>query len=148
MWASISRIANSENREAADLARRLRERKLYKALDINIECPALPGEQLEQTEERRQREIMRIESALSSENNALVLKDAGSINIYGEFGAEQAQTHKMLSIRLRSGSTHEITELSPTIRTLSKKEQSSVFIFRTTDCATKHEWEEHNDGFR
>jgi hypothetical protein len=61
--------------------------------------------------------------------------DEGEISIYGEIGADQAKTHKMLSIRLRDGTTREITELSPLIRALGKKRAVVRFYF--SDDATR-----------
>jgi hypothetical protein len=113
VWAAIGRIASGEDDKARDLARRLRDRRLYKALDINTDFPVSRGESLEATEERRQREILRLEELLRPEIGKTVLMDEGEISIYGEIGADQAKTHKMLSIRLRDGTTREITELSP-----------------------------------
>jgi HD superfamily phosphohydrolase len=129
VWAMISRVAQSADQAAGDLARRLRDRRLYKALDIDTECPALPGEDAEQTEERRQREILRLEDLLGAEIGRTVLVDSSQISIYGEIGADQAKTHKMLSIRLRDGSTREITELSSLIRALGKKREIVRFYF-------------------
>jgi len=113
VWAAINKIAGSADEAASDLAHRLQERRLYKALDIDTECPALPSEEPNRTEERRQREILRLETLLESKIGTSVLVDSSDISIYGEIGADQAKTHKMLSIRLRDGSTREITELSP-----------------------------------
>jgi HD superfamily phosphohydrolase len=129
VWAAIGRIAEGQEGDARDLALRLRERRLYKALDINTEYPALPGEEFEDTETRRQREILRIEEKLKEKIGATVLFDAAPISIYGEIGADQAKAHKMVSIRLRDGSTREITELSPIIRTLSRKRTIVRFYF-------------------
>lgn len=66
---------------------------------------------------------------LKPEIGTTVLVDESEISIYGEIGADQAKTHKMLSIRLRDGSTREITELSPLIRTLGKKRAVVRFYF-------------------
>lgn len=129
IWAAIGRIAGGEDDKARDLAGRLRDRRLYKALDINTECPALRGESPDATEERRQREILRLEELLKAEIGKTVLIDEGEISIYGEIGADQAKTHKMLSIRLRDGSSREITELSSLIRTLGKKRAVVRFYF-------------------
>jgi hypothetical protein len=129
VWAAIGRIANAGDARAGDLASRLRDRRLYKAVDVNTECPALRGENPDVTEERRQREILRLETLLKPEIGTTVLVDESEISIYGEIGADQAKTHKMLSIRLRDGSTREITELSPLIRTLGKKRAVVRFYF-------------------
>ena len=127
--ATIDRIARSGDNSAADLARRLRERRLFKALDIDKECQILPGEELEETEKRRQREVLRIEAELGDQIGKTVLKDSAPISVYGEVGADQARTHEMISIKLRDGTTREITELSPTIRTLTERRTIIRFFF-------------------
>ena len=137
VWTAIGRIAESGDREAAALARGLRERRLYKALDVDTVWPAKPGETLETTDKRRQEEILRIDSAIKDQLGKTVLKDEGPISIYGEIGADEAKTHKMLSIQLRDGTTREITQLSPTIRTLSQKRTLVRFYFRDAAARDK-----------
>jgi HD superfamily phosphohydrolase len=137
VWAAVGRIAQGMDKGARDLAERLRDRRLYKALDVNAEYPALPGEDVDQTEERRQREIVRIEGQLKCMGRETVLTDSASIGIYGEIGADQARTHNMLAIRLRDGSTREITELSQMIRTLSKKRTIVRFYFPDDEMREK-----------
>jgi HD superfamily phosphohydrolase len=129
VWSAFARIADCKDQAARDLAQRLRDRRPCKVLDINTAYPATPGEEPEQAEERRQREIVRIEQEFQAKLGRTVFKDAAPIGIYGEIGADQTKTHKMLSIRLRDGSTREITILSPTIRTLSKKRTIVRFYF-------------------
>jgi uncharacterized protein len=118
VWVSIARIAGGKNQTAAALARRLRDRRLLKALDINTVVPVIPGEEPSITEERRQRAIVKIEARFGSGLNQTIFKDAEKLDVYGEIGADEAKQHKKLSIMLRDGSTQEITQLSPTIRTL------------------------------
>jgi uncharacterized protein len=133
VWTAIGRISECDDADTAELARRLRERRLYKALDINTECPVLPGEEPSQTEERRLREIRRVEERLTEALRKVILEDREFISIYGEIGADQAKTHKMLSILLKDGTTtREITVLSPTIRILSKPRSLTRFYFPTT----------------
>jgi HD superfamily phosphohydrolase len=129
VWSAFARIADCADRDARDFAQRLRDRHPCKALDINAAYPARPGEEPEQVEERRQREILRIEQEFQAKLGHTVFKDTAPISIYGEIGADQTKTHKMLSIQLRDRSTREITELSPTIRTLSKKRTIVRFYF-------------------
>ena len=129
IWSSLARIADGADATARDLAQRLRGRHPFKVLDINTEYPARIDEELEQTETRRQREILRIEDQFRTELDKSVFKDSAPISIYGEIGADQTKTHKMLSIQLRDSSTREITKLSPTIRTLSKKRTIVRFYF-------------------
>jgi hypothetical protein len=131
VWATISRIARGGDPETANLAVRLLERRIYKALDINAECPVLPEEEPERTEARRRREIQRVEDELAGPAAGAVLKDEGSISIYGEIGLDQTKAHKMLSIRLKDDTTREITVLSPTIRTLRTPRALVRFYFPT-----------------
>jgi hypothetical protein len=98
-------------------------------MDIDRAYPAGPGEEPEHAEMRRQREILRIEEQFQRQLGKSVFKDSAAISIYGEIGADQTKTHKMLSIRLRDGSTREITKLSSTIRALSKKRTIVRFYF-------------------
>jgi HD superfamily phosphohydrolase len=118
LWASIGRIAEGNNQVAATLARRLRDRRLWKSLDINTKFPVIPGEDAVATEERRQREIANIEAGFGAALHKTIFKDAEKLDVYGEIGADEAKQHKKLSIMLSDGSTREITQLSPTIRTL------------------------------
>jgi HD superfamily phosphohydrolase len=119
VWTAIARIANGKNEKAASLASRLRDRRLLKALDVGLEFPVMPGELPDQTEERRQREIVKIEERFGSALHDTIFKDAEKLDLYGEIGADEAKRHKKLSIQLRDKTTREITQLSPTIKTLS-----------------------------
>ena len=118
VWTAVSRIANGKNDKAADLSRRLRDRRLLKALDVNSEFSVNPEEPLHETEARRQREIMKIEERFGEKLGDTILKDAEKLDVYGEIGADEAKRHKKLTILLRDGSPREITQLSPTIKTL------------------------------
>ena len=118
VWSSIARIAERGDKRSKELAQRLSERRLLKALDINSEFPVEPNERPDVTEERRQRAIAEIETRFGADLNATVLKDAEKLDVYGEVGSDDAKKHKRLSILLRSGETREITQLSPTIRAL------------------------------
>ena len=137
VWSAIARVADSKDKAASDLARRLRERRLYKALDINAECPIVPGEEPDQTEERRQREILRVQTEFGDQIGRTVLIDSARIGIYGEIGADQARTHNMLAIQLRDGTTREITQLSPTVRALGKERTIVRFYFRDEGMRAK-----------
>lgn len=117
-WASISRIAKGRNGSAAELARQIMERRLLKAFDVNSEFPVKPDESLEETETRRQREIVEIEKRIGSALGVSVFKDSAKLNVYGEFGGDEAKKHKKLRIILKDGSVREIHQISPTIKTL------------------------------
>jgi hypothetical protein len=118
VWAAIARIATGPNACAAQMAKRLLERRLLKAFDINSQFPVNPDESLEETEKRRHSEIIAIEQRIGAELGVSIFKDAEKLDVYGEIGGDDAKKHKKISILLRDGSTREITQLSPTIRTL------------------------------
>ncbi len=118
VWTSIARIADGKNTRAGELARRLLNRRLLKALDVNVEFPVEPDETLDQTEARRQNVIADIEKRFAKAPNEMVLKDVSKLDVYGEIGSDEAKQHKKISILLRNGTTREITQLSPTIKTL------------------------------
>lgn len=129
VWSAIGRIARGRDRVARGLATRLRDRQVYKALDIDAECPVLPGETAEATEKRRLTAIRCVETALQALPPGTVLSDEAPVSIYGEIGGDTAKTHKMLSILLHDGTTREITQLSPTIRALARKRSITRFYF-------------------
>lgn len=118
VWAAVACMAKGGDLPASDFARRLRDRRLLKAFDVNSEFPVKPGETFERTEARRQREIAKIEKRIGKEFDATIFKDAEKLDVYGEIGADEAKRHKKLSILLKDGTTREITQLSPTIKTL------------------------------
>jgi hypothetical protein len=118
VWTSISCIARGSDPSASELARRLLERRLLKSFDVNSEFPVEPGEKLEETERRRQAKIAEIEGRIGAELEKSVFKDAPKLNVYGEFGGDEAKKHKKLRVRLKDGAIREIHQLSPTINTL------------------------------
>jgi uncharacterized protein len=129
VWTAIGCMARGGDPSARELACRLRERRLYKALDINTVCPIRPDESADETDERRQREILRIQEKLGERSSLPFLIDSAPIGIYGEIGEDEARTHNMLAIRLHDGSTREITQVSPTIRALGKRRRIVRFYF-------------------
>lgn len=131
VWASIARMVGGKDGEVADLARRFRERNLYKAIDINREFPIEPGETLDEVDLRRQTKMDQLEKAIGKRSlGKAVLKDSEPISIYGEVGGDEARRHKKLAIRLSDGKTREITQLSPAIRALIGKRSIVRYYFK------------------
>ncbi len=130
VWTSIQKLTSSADREIADLARRLRERRLYKVIDVNSRFPILPNENLDDAEKRRQIHIAKIDDLVSKAPEQTVIKDSEPINVYGEVGGDEAKRHKKLSILIADGTTREITQLSPAIRSLVGKRSIVRYFFK------------------
>jgi hypothetical protein len=130
VWTSIARVADGSDHYPADLACRLRERRLYKCLDVDSEYPADPGEQPEATEERRVKVITTLDERLADILGKTVFKDISPISAYGEVGAEHTKTHKMLAIKMKHGPPREITQLAPTIKAIVRKRSIVRYYFR------------------
>jgi HD superfamily phosphohydrolase len=110
IWASLERFSEARDGFIRDIARRLRNRVLFKSLDIE----GVFGE----SAEPQRRAIRRIERDYASEMNRTVLRDRATITAYGIIGADDAEAQKRLMIRTSNG-LREITELSPAIRALA-----------------------------
>lgn len=131
IWAAFARIARSSDKAAADLARRLRERDLYKAIDINREFPIAPGEENEDVAQRRQQKMQQLEKLVGKKAlGKTVLRDSEPISVYGEVGGDEEKRHKKLSIMLSGNGTREITQLSPSIRALIGKRSIVRYYFK------------------
>lgn len=131
-WALITRLSSCSDREASELASRIRDRRLLKCIDINSLHPIQPGEDMEALANRRQVIMNKIEENISKSMGKTVFKDSEPISVYGEVGGDDAKKHKKLSIKLKDGTTREITQLSPAIRTLVGK-RSIVRYFCGSD---------------
>lgn len=130
LWGAIARIAQCDDAEASELGRRLRSRKLYKCLDIETLFPVIPGEDAESTDNRRVREIAKIDGLVKRRIGGAVLKDVSPISAYGEVGADNTKRHKMLSILMGDRTTREITQLAPAIRGIVKKRSIVRYYFK------------------
>ena len=131
VWASIARMVKAKDGEVSELARRLRERDLYKAIDVNREFPILPGETFEAAEQRRQEKMEKLEKVVGKKAlGKTVLRDSEPISVYGEVGGDEAKRHKKLSIMLAGNGTREITQLSPSIHALIGKRSIVRYYFK------------------
>ena len=131
MWAAIARVAKSTDEEAADLARRLRDRDFYKVIDINREFPIRRGEDMATAEKRRQKKMQDLEESVGEKAlGKTVLRDSEPISVYGEVGGDEEKRHKKLSILLSGNGTLEITQLSPSIRALVGKRSIVRYYFK------------------
>ena len=118
---SLERMQQGDDPAIADLAGRLRERRLYKTLDIG-RFGSNPG-----TQRRAARRIdQEFEAKLQS---GRVIKDErASVGIYTPIGGDEDKMHNKLHI-LDAGKPREITEMSKMIETLASKRQFTRYYF-------------------
>jgi HD superfamily phosphohydrolase len=118
---SLAALSRAEDPVISDIATRLRNRSLYKMLDL-----AEFGED-QGTQRGKLRRIRRLfEDKIATEK---VLVDEGaSIGIYGEIGGDKERMHKKLHV-LDGGVPTEISKLSPLIGALVEKKQFTRMYF-------------------
>ena len=118
---SLAALSHAEDPIISDIATRLRNRSLYKTLDL-----AEFGED-QGTQRAKLRRIRRLfEDKIATEK---VLVDEGaSIGIYGEIGGDEERMHKKLHV-LDGGVPTEISKLSPLIGALVDKKQFTRVYF-------------------
>lgn len=118
---SLDALSQAGDPVIADTANRLKERRLYKTLDI-ADFGGDPG---------RQRSMLRrIENQFKVHisNETVMLDDKAAIGIYTEIGGDEEKTHKKLHI-LDADKPVEISKLSKLIETLMNKKQFTRLYF-------------------
>lgn len=105
----------------SDTAARLRERRLYKSLDLN-EFGEDGGNQ------RSALRKIRAEFGKMIDAEDILLDDGASVGIYSEIGGDDDLMHKKVHI-LERGQPTEISKLSPLITALSTKRQFTRLYF-------------------
>ncbi len=121
---AIERMTSASDQSIAELARRLRDRELYKTLDLGW---------FGYDAGRQRREARRIDRdfAKGLENGRVIKDEGAAIGIYTQIGGDDDKTHKKLHI-LDAGGPREITELSVVVRELAeKKRQFTRYYFET-----------------
>ncbi len=110
IWGGVERFSDARDPYVREMSNQLRNRRLFKALDIETTFPEFA--------ERQRRAIRQIEQMFAGELGRTVLKDRTAISIYGVVGADDAQAQKRLMILTANG-LREITELSRAVDALS-----------------------------
>lgn len=119
--AAFERMTSAEDELIRALATRLRDRKLYKTLDVRT-FGADEGVQSKMI--RRIDELFKHEIASGS-----VIKDEdASVTIYTQIGGDEDRMHKKLHI-LDARGPREIVELSSVIKELAKKQRFVRYYF-------------------
>ena len=121
VFGSLGAMSQAGDAAVAEIATRLRERRLYKTLDI-AEFGGDAG-----TQRGRLRRI-RKKFAVQLEEEAVMLDENASVGIYAEIGGDEERMHKKLHILDGTGLV-EISNLSPLIRALETKKQFTRLYF-------------------
>ena len=128
IWGILEAFSSANDEYVRNLSKRLRDRVLFKALDIETEFP--------ESAERQRRAIRRIERAYADELGRTVFKDTARVSIYGAVGADDAEAQKRLMILTTNG-LREITELSPVVEALSGGRGRTFTRFFFSDAAAR-----------
>ncbi len=121
IFGALESMAEASDPVIKDMASRLRERNLYKTLDL-----AEFGDDSGRQAHRRRRIEKQFAAQLSE--GTVILDDKAAIGIYAEIGGDEDRMHKKLHI-LDGNAPKEISVLSPLIKTLEKKKQFTRFYF-------------------
>lgn len=121
LLAALEPMSRAPDAAVADLASRLRTRRLYKTLDLRS---------FGQDEGRQNSRARAIDSAVrANEFTGVVDKDEGAkVGIYTQIGGDDERTHKKLHV-LDAGVPREITLLSSLIGSLPKSQQFTRYFF-------------------
>src|SRR5690625_1574313 len=118
---SIERMTMASDPKYKELATRLRERRLYKTLDLG----AVFGRDMG----RQRMAARRIDKLFEESMGDSVLKDDGAaVGIYAEIGGDDEREHKKLHI-LDGDRPVEISQLSEIIRALGEKKRFTRYYF-------------------
>ncbi|HEV7283211.1 MAG TPA: HD domain-containing protein [Kaistia sp.] len=122
---SLDTLSKAEDTVVAEVATRLKERRLYKTLDI-----AEFGED----SGRQRSQLRRIKKEFKDQIEAetVMLDDKAAIGIYAEIGGDEEKMHKKLHI-LDANNPVEISKLSDLVHVLEPKKQYTRLFFATKE---------------
>jgi hypothetical protein len=121
VMGAVELMTRAADPAVVDLASRLRERRLYKTLDLRA---------FGHDEGRQRRAARRIDKEFEVQRkSATVIKDEGAaVSIYTQIGGDDDKAHKKLHI-LDARGPREITEMSRIVRELGQKIQFTRYYF-------------------
>lgn len=125
IYGSFDAMSQAEDADVAEIATRLRERKLYKTLDI-AEFGEDSGKQRGRLRRIREKYVDQIKT------ETVMLDDKAAIGIYAEIGGDEERMHKKLHI-LDGDNPVEISKLSPLIHSLETKKPFTRLYFANAD---------------
>lgn len=118
LFGALERMAGATDPAIRDLAGRLRERRLYKALDMGAFGP---------DEGAQRAAARRIDKHFTKALDGSVLKDdAALLGIYSHIGGDDERAHKKLRILYSNGTAQEISSASLPIKVLAEKKRPLV----------------------
>lgn len=125
IFGSLEALSKAEDTVVRDMASRLRERKLYKTLDI-AEFGADQGTQ--------RQKLRRIKGHFAEQIQAetVMVDDNGSFGIYSEIGGESERMHKKLHI-FEGEAPVEISKKSTWIGALGTKKLTRIYFADDAD---------------
>ncbi len=126
IFGSLQALSVAENTVIKDMASRIRERKLYKTLDI-AEFGADQGVQRQKLKRIRKQ----FEEQIGSES--VMIDDKGSFGIYSEIGGESERMHKKLHILEGDDTPVEISKKSSLISALGTKQLTRIYFADDSD---------------
>ncbi len=138
---AIRQLSDAPDSALAGLARRLRDRHLYKTLDL-----ASFGHD-EGVQRREARRIDR-DFAAQLRDEQIIKDESAAVSIYTQIGGDDERAHKRLHILDARKGPVEITEVSPLIRTLREPRKFTRYDFEqdADRNAARQRRGEHHEG--
>jgi uncharacterized protein len=123
VMGAIQRMTQAADAALVDLATRLRERRLYKTLDVR---------EFGHDVGRQRRRARRIDNAFETQirSEAVIKDERASVSIYSHIGGDDDKAHKRLHI-LDARGPREITDMSPIVKALEQKTQFTRYYFES-----------------
>jgi HD superfamily phosphohydrolase len=136
---AVQRLCDAPDPSLADLGRRIRDRNLYKTLDLGS---------FGHDEGVQRREARRINNEfLDKIRDERIIKDeSAAVSIYTQIGGDDERAHKRLHILDGRKDPVEITEVSAVIKTLRDPKKFTRYYFEhevDRDAARQHKGEHH-----
>lgn len=136
---AFRRLRAAPDSALADLARRLRDRDLYKTLDLSS---------FGHDEGVQRREARRIDRDFADKirGEQIIKDESAAVSIYTQIGGDDERAHKRLHILDARKGPVEITEVSPLIKTLREPRKFTRYDFEQDadrDAARQRRGEHH-----
>jgi uncharacterized protein len=133
VMGAMERMLSAKDPVIADLARRLRERSLYKTLDL-----AAFGHD----SGRQKHAARRIDRDFKDkiESQATIKDEGATISIYTQIGGDDDKMHKKLHILDAKGIPREVTEMSTIVRALATKTEFTRYYFENESDRDSARW--------
>jgi hypothetical protein len=121
VMGAIGQMMDAADPAIVELAARLRERRLYKTLDLRW---------FGHDEGKQHQAARRIDKQLEAQrkNEAVIKDEAAIVSIYTQIGGDDDKAHKKLHI-LDAKGPREITEMSRIVAELGRKTQFTRYYF-------------------